>query len=208
MLFKPDNLPDVRRFVDLWRNLADKEGLKGLHIVGHHSGNWPGHQWGFDGVTFAHQSILKWVHRKNRIRPRLRRAIGLPPHVYRYEDSIPYMHGPKYPDYEMRDDHYPSIVPGWDNSPRAGKAAMILTGATPELFRRHVRFVLDRVKHKPLEHRIVFLKSWNEWAEGNYMEPDIKYGRAFLEVLREEVASERPAPAVSETPALERVHEA
>lgn len=39
------------------------------------------------------------------------------------------------------------------------------------------------VIHKPKEERIVFLKSWNEWAEGNYMEPDLKFGRGYLEAL-------------------------
>jgi hypothetical protein len=67
---------------------------------------------------------------------------------------------------------------------------MILTDYTPEVFRVHVRNVLARVMHKPREHRIVFVKSWNEWAEGNYIEPDLKYGRAFLDVLKEELCSE------------------
>ena len=35
------------------------------------------------------------------------------------------------------------------------------------------------------EHKILFLQSWNEWGEGNYVEPDLKYGRKFLDVLRE-----------------------
>ena len=101
------------------------------------------------------------------------------------------MHGPKYPDYPVTDDHYPSIVTGWDNSPRSGKAATILHGYTPELFRIHVRNVLDRAKHKPWDRRLVFVKSWNEWAEGNYIEPDQRYGKAFLQVLKEEVYSDR-----------------
>ncbi len=190
MLFRPENMPNSRQFVDLWRELAAKEGLPGLHIIAYQKDDWDAHKHGFDGANWAHQSILKWVRRDDKLRPYLRNLLGWPVHAYRYADSVPYMHGPKYPDFPMDDCHYPSIVAGWDNSPRSGKSAMILTDFTPEVFREHVRNVLARVMHKPREHRIVFLKSWNEWAEGNYIEPDLKYGRAFLEVLKEEVCSD------------------
>ena len=38
-----------------------------------------------------------------------------------------------------------------------------------------------------LEHRIVFIKSWNEWAEGNHLEPDLRFGRGYLEALHDEL---------------------
>ena len=60
----------------------------------------------------------------------------------------------------------------------------MLDHGTPEKFGVHVARVLDIVAEKPAEQRIVFLKSWNEWAEGNYMEPDLKYGNRFLETLK------------------------
>jgi len=41
------------------------------------------------------------------------------------------------------------------------------------------------VKQKSPENQIVFLRSWNEWAEGNYMEPDLKFGRGYLEALKD-----------------------
>jgi lipopolysaccharide biosynthesis protein len=43
---------------------------------------------------------------------------------------------------------------------------------------------------EPLEHRLIFIKSWNEWAEGNYMEPDLQFGHGYLEVLRDELRGE------------------
>ena len=46
----------------------------------------------------------------------------------------------------------------------------------------------SRQADKPAEHRVVFLKSWNEWAEGNYMEPDLRFGRGYLEALQTALA--------------------
>ena len=65
---------------------------------------------------------------------------------------------------------------------------MVLQGSTPELFRQHVRRAIRNVADLPAERRIVFVKSWNEWAEGNHLEPDLKSGHKNLEVLRDEVS--------------------
>ena len=81
----------------------------------------------------------------------------------------------------------------WDNTPRSGAGGYVLAGGTPELFRTHLRDALTRARARPEPHQIVFLKSWNEWAEGNYVEPDQEYGRAYLEVIRDEVERARPA---------------
>ena len=88
---------------------------------------------------------------------------------------------------DSRDGIIPTIIPNWDHSPLTGKKAFILHGSNPELFRSHVDDVLDVLRDKPQEHRIAFVKSWNEWAEGNYLEPDMKFGTGYLEVLWEEL---------------------
>ena len=79
---------------------------------------------------------------------------------------------------------YPSIVPGWDNTPRAGPKGIVLHGATPELFAEHLRDIVAAVAERPAEDRLVFVKSWNEWAEGNYLEPDRKFGHRYLDAVR------------------------
>ena len=43
------------------------------------------------------------------------------------------------------------------------------------------------VEHKPVQDRVIFLKAWNEWAEGNYVEPDLKFGTGYLDVLKDEL---------------------
>lgn len=64
---------------------------------------------------------------------------------------------------------------------------MIYTGSTPELFKQHFADVLKFIEHKEPEHRILFLRSWNEWGEGNYMEPDLKFGHGYLDALAEAI---------------------
>ncbi|MDE6631490.1 MAG: glycoside hydrolase family 99-like domain-containing protein [Muribaculaceae bacterium] len=87
-------------------------------------------------------------------------------------------------DKEKADDVAPIIIPQWDHSPRSGRNGIILYNSEPEFFRQHTIDALNAIKDKPEDRRIIFLKSWNEWGEGNYMEPDITHGRGFIEALR------------------------
>ena len=83
------------------------------------------------------------------------------------------------------DNVYPILLPQWDRSARAGKMARIYVGSTPDVFRSQIQSALSLLENKTDEHKILFLRSWNEWAEGNYVEPDLKYGHGYLDVLRE-----------------------
>jgi hypothetical protein len=76
------------------------------------------------------------------------------------------------------------VLPGWDNTPRSGVRGVVYEGETPDMFRQYLQKARDRVTHYPKERRIVFLKAWNEWAEGNYVEPDSFHGHAFLDAIR------------------------
>ena len=58
-----------------------------------------------------------------------------------------------------------------------------MRGSSPDLFKKHVITALEKVKGKKDEHQIIFLKSWNEWGEGNYVEPDLKFGHGYIDAL-------------------------
>jgi hypothetical protein len=108
---------------------------------------------------------------------------GHPTHMYEYADAMLFFQETDVPLKTV----YPCVVPNWDNSPRSGARATILINSTPELFRRHLRSALRQAAALPAGRRIVFVKSWNEWAEGNYLEPDLKFGHQYLNVVRDEV---------------------
>lgn len=80
------------------------------------------------------------------------------------------------------EDVIPAILPQWDHTPRSGWNGSLLINATPSYFYKHVKEAFSAVKNK--KNPILFLKSWNEWGEGNMMEPDMTYGRGFIEALR------------------------
>jgi hypothetical protein len=80
---------------------------------------------------------------------------------------------------------YPTIIPNWDRSPRSGKAAIVYTNSTPREFRKQIEQCMKIIKNKDDEYKIIFLQSWNEWGEGNYVEPDLKYGKGYLYALRD-----------------------
>ena len=91
-----------------------------------------------------------------------------------------------YPE-DRREDVYPQILPRWDKTPRQGKNAEVLINSSPEIFGESLDKALDCIKDKADEHKILFAFAWNEWGEGAYMEPDVKFGRRYLEVLRDKI---------------------
>jgi hypothetical protein len=82
---------------------------------------------------------------------------------------------------------FPCVIPNWDNTPRSGRNGIVLHGSNPELFRIQLKKALGLIRDLPTSERFVFLKSWNEWAEGNHLEPDLRFGKAYLEVIKAEI---------------------
>ena len=107
----------------------------------------------------------------------LSRVLSIPLNIHEYKN----IRSKLVTDDFRKDDIIPVLLPNWDNTPRREAGALILHNATPEQFFLHCQDVFDLIKKK--ETRTVFLKSWNEWGEGNYMEPCLKYGHGYLEAL-------------------------
>jgi lipopolysaccharide biosynthesis protein len=191
MVYAPHELPHAKRTTDLWRELALKSGLKGLYLVGIQNEPWIPGEHGFDGASVRNLGRvrnsgrgilwqLKKAYRKNR---------GFPELIYSYKNAIPHLLLPE----SSKLNVYPAVIPNWDNTPRVGLNGWILHGSTPELFEQHLRSCIQQIHSKPSEHRIIFVKSWNEWAEGNHLEPDLVFGRGYLEVVRKEIfGDDRP----------------
>jgi len=190
-IYLPYEIPDVAQVLESWRELAHSAGLNGLYIVGENLPVEQSEKLGFDAVSYSYHRRISFIknHARGEIKKKVLavvRKLLQRPEVYSYEHAMKYF----LKEGVVPRNEHPTIVPGWDSTPRLGHRGVVLQGSTPDLFRRHVQDAVSRVAYKPFEERILFVKSWNEWAEGNYMEPDQKFGRKFLEALRDEVLSD------------------
>lgn len=84
-------------------------------------------------------------------------------------------------EFDLQDFVIPVLYPQWDHSPRSAGYVFIVKNSTPELFQKQAERILSAIRTK--NNKIVILKSWNEWAEGNYMEPDETFGMRFIDAL-------------------------
>jgi lipopolysaccharide biosynthesis protein len=189
LIYRPLELPFPERVTTLWREMAEREGLKGIHFVGVTSDPaWVPEKYGFDGaVLIRFTSRGRWISRITPVQGIIdayQQNFSMPFKV-NYEDAISDL-APIH-DFAGNKKHYPSVIPNWDNTPRCGKNGYILHASSPELFQGLLRQALTLTKSFPNDEKLVFLKSWNEWAEGNHLEPDLRYGKAYLEIIRDEM---------------------
>lgn len=80
---------------------------------------------------------------------------------------------------------YPCVTPGWDNSSRRKKGYMILKDSTPALFRQWLEAVVAKFKPYSPQENFIFINAWNEWAEGNHLEPCQKWGTHYLQMVKD-----------------------
>ena len=76
------------------------------------------------------------------------------------------------------------VAPNWDHSPRSGRKSLILTDSRPEYFGKLLIEAFETIKEKPVENQMIIVRAWNEWGEGNHLEPDLKYGLGYLEAIK------------------------
>lgn len=185
-IFRPEELPDARAFVDRWQVMARRAGLDGLYLVaelsdllGHGARYSTFDEDGFDAGVYMRlpARVTRWTTLRMRATRKLRGG----PEVWPYSDSI-------VADYPRGDRIQPCVYPNWDNTPRAGRRGLAITGATPEGFRSNIEAAVAQLADRPFERRLLWIKSWNEWAEGNHLEPDLRDGHGWLQALREGLA--------------------
>lgn len=188
VIYKPLDFLDFCTFKNHWNQLAKANGLPEFYFVGQTFDIEKIDdiiRVGFDAVNHCHRldnyfQYTKYVSFGMRCFNYVRRLLKLP-------FIIPYRLAIKHSVFssDFREDVFPTMMPNWDHTPRSGRGGTCLHNATPELFRKHAYEILSTTDKK--KNKVVFVKSWNEWGEGNYMEPDLKFGRGFINALKQAI---------------------
>ncbi|MBP2673621.1 MAG: glycosyl transferase group 1, partial [Deltaproteobacteria bacterium] len=190
LIYRPKDLPEPRNTVEILRRICRQKGLEDPYLVGinSHCTETDLRMLGFDETLYfmPQLSFLPECMNDDPGESKRRRnaALGVDSaklKIYDYEEAMDAMlAGMK----KLRHPVIPSLFVGWDNTPRRSENGIIITNASPKKFGRALQSLADSVQGKPAQQRFVFLNAWNEWAEGNHLEPDTRNGHKFLEEVR------------------------
>ncbi len=205
LIYDPLNFKDIKTFIGCWRKLAEENGLEGIHFVGiAHSASFRKDKnskynlfkantasenykyvldLGFDAVNshgMGRAGILAQGILKTYLTAFIKRVL----HV-KIVDKVKQADINKnlFCAEDTWENVYPTVVPNFDRTPRTD-LDKIFINSTPDVFYNSVKECVNLISKKSEEHRIIFVKSWNEWGEGNYMEPDLQYGRGYIEAMK------------------------
>lgn len=83
--------------------------------------------------------------------------------------------------------YFPVVSVGWDNTPRygqMGQSQVVHRGNTPESFAAYLQQAKSYADQRPEQPPLILINAWNEWVEGAYLEPDMKWGYGYLEAVK------------------------
>jgi FkbM family methyltransferase len=180
VVYRAGLLPNAKRTTEIWRELCRKEGIGEVYLIMAEafefaSGVSHPSKYGFDASLeyplFRHPAAL----------------IGPPGDIlnpefagkiYDYRDIVLMYTQEIIPGYTR----FRSVIVDWDNTARRQNVPRILVNSSPGAYQAWLESVLEHTLEQNFgEESILFINAWNEWAEGNYLEPDRRFGHGFLE---------------------------
>lgn len=183
-VFAPLDLPNFQSFKECWNKLAQKNGLEGFFFFAHNTAPAKNNtilQLGYNGVAIDYvkgKMIEASLFRRGLMR--FQRQYLKIPQIRDYNTYVRIMEH----EYKATEGVYPVLVPNFDHSPRSGSAGIIMHNSTPEKWGTLCDTIFQETSSRQHDDNLVFIKAWNEWGEGNYLEPDLRFGRKYLDSLK------------------------
>lgn len=192
-IYSAQSIPEPEVIKRIWNKVAQENGFDGIYFMTY-SFNLQNFEkcqkCGFDADVLdimdeASGFANKWAQLRRRVIGKLSNKLySLKKIEYKdyTEKAIAY--------FTEHSDNTICILPNYDHSPRSGKRAPILVNSTPDNFKTLLRSIKEILSNRKESNEFLVIKSWNEWGEGNYLEPDIKYGHGYLDAIKEVFGNE------------------
>jgi lipopolysaccharide biosynthesis protein len=190
IIYRPSLFPDIKSTVKIWREEAKKFGFDDLYLGSFWSfeANIDPAEYGLDFAALFPPNEIP-IRSKNSYLGHALKKIGIKLTikqkflVYEYKKLVDYCSNMKYPSNFLL---YPGITPMWDNYVRRRNGGgRIYLNSTPSLYKKWLTKSCENFNPPTEEENFIFINAWNEWAEGNHLEPCEKWGHQYLEATKE-----------------------
>lgn len=181
-IFDSDRIPSFPLMREIWERLAKENGLPGFFFYGFCQG---AHRLqramscGYSAIVYEHMATafknMNITLFDRIMRLFFHKPITLDYQQYVKESLLFFKHHPHL---------IPCILPNFDHSPRSNYHGMILNNSTPDRWFDYCKELRRIMEAQNDQDRIIFIKAWNEWGEGNYLEPDLRFGKGYIENTR------------------------
>ncbi len=191
IIYKQHLIPNISHFVNVWRRYAKEFGFPDLYFVFFQLDNsivdpdTIGFNFGAQFAPFTNVGMrpLNFYFRLLNKYLNFNFSVVIRHNLYSYVKTAKRFSS----QYNVISDrNYPCVMPMFDNSVRRIRGgAEIFVNSNPSYFRQWIKEVLFNYKKSNSDSNFFFINAWNEWAEGNHLEPDQKWGKQFLDVVKE-----------------------
>jgi len=208
VIYKPNLITNLEAYVRVLRREAEKEGLF-LYLCRVENENkfrtdilskqfdaaiefQPQSEILYD---FMHVCLQNKIHNnlKQRIYNKVLRSFGYGSRVrdiirnsqwnLNYSHYVDYVR--QHYEYPKEYKRFPGVTPMWDNTARRGRDSFLFYNATPQKYQQWLQYHLQNFKPYSRDENFIFINAWNEWAEGNHLEPCREWGNQYLQATKE-----------------------
>jgi lipopolysaccharide biosynthesis protein len=180
LLYRSNNISYLDEMIQLWNDLAVKNGFDGIHLV-ETLNSFQKRK--FSQITdsivymepmyvFANKTPIERILFRiqyfciNGVKISYRKTLKK---ILKYE--------------KLSTDAYAGLFIDWDNTARKKKGYTVLIGKDKPM---HFKNFFKKLYVKALKKNspFIFVNAWNEWGEGAYLEPDMENHFSYLEIIK------------------------
>lgn len=206
VIYYPNLIGPLKEMMNFWSNEAKKEGYEGITFIFQHPYYYFEEKTDKSlfnyGIEFqpSFSRLTRYGNntKKQNFKIKISTFLQKRLHIYLHfkKKLVKYDYDEIWKELLNRDSEdymLPGAFIDWDNTPRKGNRGSMMLGATPEKFKSYFHELVKKTSSKS-KKEYIFIFAWNEWAEGGYLEPDEKYGYAYLNAIKDVLKAEDEFP--------------